>query len=213
VAASAPNDVWAVGDGILHWNGSAWSRNQSANFPPLNAVTAISTIDAWAVGDAGIWHWDGSTWHSVPGPAGILYKGIAAISPTDIWAVGGTGGIGPHQRAVHWDGQAWTADPLDEFGTLYAVTARNSGDVWAVGTVNSSTIYDPYITVLHWAGQTWQTIPATSPSTHRGSYLRGVALVPGATDVWTVGNAYSGDSLTERWQQPACSAPPQTGMP
>ncbi|HKP52938.1 MAG TPA: dockerin type I domain-containing protein [Chloroflexia bacterium] len=66
VVAISANDVWAVGatvtDGVnpdvpalLHWNGSAWrlqSNPQLRGDSSLNAITAISGNDLWAVGNA-----------------------------------------------------------------------------------------------------------------------------------------------------------------
>ena len=76
--------AWAVGwssEGksslVLRWTGTAWQRVASPNPEPadnsLNAVSASSTGDAWAVGDGmnasnGVWktvieHWNGASWH------------------------------------------------------------------------------------------------------------------------------------------------------
>ena len=56
VAAVAPEDAWAVGDVtglalIGHWDGSNWSVFPSPNVTGrLNAATAITPCDVWAVG-------------------------------------------------------------------------------------------------------------------------------------------------------------------
>jgi len=120
VAATASNDVWAVGTSqdvayvplqtlIEHWDGTAWSivpsPSPGAVVNDLRAVSALSGNDAWAVGFCAGWyrsstlilHWDGGSWSRVPSPnpnAGFasneLY-GIATFSPDDIWAVGVSG--------------------------------------------------------------------------------------------------------------------------
>jgi hypothetical protein len=54
VDASSSNDMWAVGSGIEHWDGNSWSIAITPNpgtFRILYGVTAISDIDAWAVGN------------------------------------------------------------------------------------------------------------------------------------------------------------------
>src|SRR5207248_3279171 len=86
----------------LGWN-SVYSPNVGANDNKLNAVAAISTNDAWAVGSysdqqfAGpnqtlTEHWDGSAWSVVPsgnpGASDDVLLGVAAVSPDDVWAVG-----------------------------------------------------------------------------------------------------------------------------
>ena len=56
VAAISPGEAWAVGDGagltlIDRWNGSSWSVFPSPNVTGrLNATTAITACDVWAVG-------------------------------------------------------------------------------------------------------------------------------------------------------------------
>lgn len=120
-AATTSSNVWAVGDYsnsvgpsaenftlIEHWNGTAWSQVASPNpgtSQILNAVTALSTKNAWAVGDyrtgidpngpyiSLIEHWNGTTWSIVssPNPSNsydILY-GVAGVSGTTAtWTAG-----------------------------------------------------------------------------------------------------------------------------
>jgi len=97
VGATSSADAWAVGEScttpvctgigaaydtlILHWNGTAWSKVTSPTpgpgFNNLNAVSADSPGDAWAVGsycttssctaqDPLILHWNGRTWSKTP---------------------------------------------------------------------------------------------------------------------------------------------------
>jgi hypothetical protein len=66
VSAISGSEAWAVGDYvvykklvphtlILHWNGTAWSREASPSpgsaIDNLSGVNAVSGSDAWAVGD------------------------------------------------------------------------------------------------------------------------------------------------------------------
>jgi hypothetical protein len=88
VAGMSATNAWAVGSDcvfpqcygigaiLLHWNGTAWSRIQRHGHTPapaLNAVTALSASDAWAVGTFGsgqdilILHWNGSSWSKSAG--------------------------------------------------------------------------------------------------------------------------------------------------
>lgn len=74
------------------------SPNVSGASHVLNAVTAVSATDAWAVGyyqtptasRALVEHWNGVAWRLVgsPAPPGSELKGIAALSVNDVWAVG-----------------------------------------------------------------------------------------------------------------------------
>jgi hypothetical protein len=107
MAATGPNDVWAVGYRIMdfqeylvwatlieHWNGSSWTAHYLAPGHTLWDVTAIAPDDAWVVGTDGskpvILHFDGGAFSLVPTPApgpGRL-TGILALGPENLWAVG-----------------------------------------------------------------------------------------------------------------------------
>jgi hypothetical protein len=117
VAATAPNDVWAVGycenvcPGapvpalVEHCDGSSCSiiptpDPPGANGSALYAISWVSSSDVWAVGEwwdsNGISHtliknWNGTSWTVVPSPDGGQYNlllGVSAITAGDIWAVG-----------------------------------------------------------------------------------------------------------------------------
>jgi hypothetical protein len=140
VAAASPTNAWAVGSYktpkssaqtlVEHWNGKSWklqrSPNPAGSFQPnsLNAVTATSATNAWAVGmKAGrgkhppqtlIEHWNGNAWSPQPAPSpnpgppnadyGIELNDITATTPTHAWAVGNTVS---DQLILQWNGAAW----------------------------------------------------------------------------------------------------------
>lgn len=81
VSADSPTDAWVVGSysdlstGIpdtlaLHWDGTSWTQvpspNPSTHSNVLNAVSATTPTDAWAVGSYSnrtlVLHWDGTSW-------------------------------------------------------------------------------------------------------------------------------------------------------
>jgi hypothetical protein len=159
----AADDIWFVGDWIepaacrdalaLHWDGSSFTRHPTpcAGLPGANggfgleAVSAVSSDDVWAVGGSGdgdfpytpvyIVHWDGSSWthfeHAVPGYGHRLF-GVEAIATDDAWAVGQYfDAFGYHAYAVHWDGSAW--EFMDIPGGAAALYAQGPNDVYAVG--------------------------------------------------------------------------------
>ncbi|HLJ34820.1 MAG TPA: hypothetical protein VKU38_14255 [Ktedonobacteraceae bacterium] len=117
VSVITSNNIWATGYAntsggyktlVEHWNGTVWSPITSPNPGPyddmLNAVSAISAKNIWAVGsyrDAKhiytnipfALHWNGSKWSVVktPNPGSYLYylAGLAQIPGTNmLWAVG-----------------------------------------------------------------------------------------------------------------------------
>lgn len=51
VWGSGPHDVWAAGgDGIIHWNGSPWSRLTTGTSVGLSGVWGSGPDDVWIVG-------------------------------------------------------------------------------------------------------------------------------------------------------------------
>jgi hypothetical protein len=98
VAASGPNDVWAIGGApdtgvmLIHWDGAAWTSMP----PPPNSggsLAAVGPNDLWVSGWNGFWHWNGAAWTEVPASIqGASYTirsgGMAILGPCDIWNVG-----------------------------------------------------------------------------------------------------------------------------
>jgi hypothetical protein len=72
------DDGWAVGDSILHFDGSTWVEDENARLPGrLSSVASVSEQDVWAVGavvaDVGtsralVMRFDGQGWAIVEGP-------------------------------------------------------------------------------------------------------------------------------------------------
>jgi hypothetical protein len=71
VAASSPDNAWAVGDSgeqalALHWNGRSWNQ---VTIPHLGWGGSLRDVDflsqsgtAWAIGGRLLLRWDGTAW-------------------------------------------------------------------------------------------------------------------------------------------------------
>ncbi|HEU0297110.1 MAG TPA: hypothetical protein VFR47_30500 [Anaerolineales bacterium] len=173
----------------------------------LNAVTAVSANDVWAVGFSPhpsgtplyirqtlIEHWDGRNWSVVPSPnpAGdtdVELNGVDAISSSDVWAVGHSGDPStiPQTLTVHWNGNSWSIVPSPSPGTyngnvLNAVSGVSANDIWAVGWYQSgATGQEGGALTMHWDGTAWTVVP--NPSRWQ---LYGVTAIS-SNDVWAVG--------------------------
>lgn len=67
VWGSAYNNVWVVGDSILHWDGTSWSAFSNPAAQYLTSVWGSASNDVWAVGWSGATiHWDSTMWSNVP---------------------------------------------------------------------------------------------------------------------------------------------------
>jgi len=174
----------------------------------LNAVSAVSATDAWAVGryvtatGVGkilVLHWNGKRWTRSPSP-GIpdadLF-GVSAVSASNVWAVGSSfnSSINADLTLVlHWNGARWTRVPSPNPGggngsDLTGVSARTRSDAWASGFYSSPVSFEVTL-LLHWNGTRWTHVP--SPSTgsgNNGSFLDGVSAVS-AADAWAAGGSF-----------------------
>jgi hypothetical protein len=141
---------------MLHWDGQAWTVQESPTDYHLFDLEFLSPGRGWAVGgqlidittsDRVILQWDGTEWREVPAPVSQPFNweltSIAMSSEKDGWAVGAT-------SMLHWDGVSWQ-EYSNEFGDLRAVAALDSQNAWIVGedlSTNKGII-------LHWDGAKW----------------------------------------------------------
>lgn len=200
---------WAVGSTGAHqtlierWDGSQWRRVASptpAGGAGLQAVSAASPRDAWAVGFTGaavpqplILHWNGSRWRKAASPAvagGAYLYGVAASRAGWAWAVGYTNaGATLIER---WNGSAWrqVASPSPSGSdVLYGVTGISAQNAWTVGHTGFNTLIE------HWNGRKWKQV--ASP---KNGVLTAVASDSSGT-LWAVGygTGIVRTDLTLRW--------------
>ena len=179
------------------------SPSPGNDFNGLNAVSSISSVDAWAVGASTtitgditfttvplILHWDGATWmqfpsNSSPGSHSLL--DVVETSSSDAWAVGPTySGPGPYVE--HWDGTAWSEVSVPSIGitaSLNGITAVSSADVWAVGSYVDDVLGSQTL-VEHWDGTSWTIVSSPNLGTDANSLIDATAI--SANDVWATGN-------------------------
>jgi hypothetical protein len=181
-------------------------------------VSALSPVDAWAVGSrstrtrtvATALHWTGSRWAQISTPQPSATKNtlhsVAAVSPADVWAVGSYVDDATSVEktlVLHWDGTAWSQTPSPSRGSqvsvLWSVSADSPTDAWAVG--NEGNGRHSFGFVLHWDGTRWSRVAIPNPSP--AVTLRGVSAVS-PTDVWVVGGyqnnvTFAFESLVLHW--------------
>jgi hypothetical protein len=229
VAAQSDTNAWGVGGpqansgDIVHWNGTSWTQTPTPSVPQstvmLNAASASSPSDAWAVGRITetnqnhyritttlAYHWNGSSWAitSTPRIAGSDLMSVADISPTDAYAIG-LGG------ALQWNGSTWSAFAVPAPGgaspaTLGAVAAGGANDVWIAGLYyDTATASDEPFTA-HFNGTAWSAVPAPV----NGGQFFGLTVV-NPNDTWMVGYSAAGGSLIENWNGSSWQVIPNPG--
>ena len=220
VSAAASNNVWAVGRSftvnssgvtvstplVEHYNGTSWSiQTTPATGGSLNAVTAISPTDVWAVGGTGsadlIENFNGTSWSIVQAPspptAHPSLSGISAVSSTDIFAVGGNG-KGNFPQVLQFNGTTWTSLPNLPTGiAITAVDAISATDVWTVGGGS----------IWNFNGTIW-----TEVVSGLGGDLFAISG-SSANDIFAVGETIStkDETLVEQWNGTSWSAVTSAG--
>jgi hypothetical protein len=220
---NASGMVWAVGTYsdpissidsralILQRTGGAWRTTAAprvTSSDSLEAVDAIGSADAWAVGwgsngpynspDTPIaLHWNGSGWRAtaIPGKALTSLYGVEARSANDVWAVGQTYPGGPYwvPAVLHFNGSSWTRVPVPAppgGGQLNDVVALSPTNVYAVGSAGDGTAL-----VVHWNGSSWTR--ESTPSAAPGAQLTGAATV-GSNVAWAAGYRVDPATYDER---------------
>jgi hypothetical protein len=181
LAVVSASEIWVIGSQssdagnssqtlIERWDGKNWSVVPSPNpgspYNNLQAVTAISTSDAWAVGGQSgnnfvnqtlAEHWDGHSWTVVPtqdvGSGGNGLSGVSAFSGTDVWAVGSYSNSAGLSKtlAERWDGARWrvgsTRNPSKEFNQLVSITEVTNA-LWSVGYFGTSKVANTLVESL-----------------------------------------------------------------
>jgi hypothetical protein len=173
-------DVWMAGEyfewidlgslkGLLHWDGTTWSRALEPESMLLLDVWGVSSYDLWAVGsDGAIFHYDGDDWITVPSGTFLNLYGIWGASWNDAWAVGSQGTV------LHWNGSVWSDVPIEGIPFLTEVWGLSSDDVWAFCDYGSS---------FHWDGSDWSYVSQVAAMSNPITGAWGAS----SDDVWAVG--------------------------
>ena len=110
--ARSDDDVWAVGEFALHFDGSSWTTTLlPEGVGPLSSIWGSSATDVWATSMNALLHWDGRAWSVVPVPTrpeGLLT--VSGTGPADVWVGAYSAGKG---KLLHWNGTTWTETRLD----------------------------------------------------------------------------------------------------
>ena len=152
VWGSAPDNVWAVGDGVLHWNGSAWLPADLGPDLVYTAIDGRSANDIFVGGDTGlILHFSGLAWTE------DYYHTRADIVDIQCFADGTVMALAPLESGgtdvLERDGEdTWGLAVTLDGVTLDALWGTAPDDVWANGYRDGRGV------LYHWDGVSWQAV-------------------------------------------------------
>ena len=208
ICVFSPDDIYAggykavgapgptTGNLITHWNGSAWSiedsPNQSSNRSNyITDIKGISPDDIWAVGYSRtitgnfknmVLHKTGSSWDiiSVPQPGLENHLYNLDIIASDNIRITCQFNDGSQYTAcfLHFDGSNWTVESSPGGGA--DIIHNSANDIWSTGS-----------NIVHYDGTSWSEVSAPVPA--GGSMLSMIRI--SSADVWAVGRFIDGEDM------------------
>jgi hypothetical protein len=167
---SSSSDVYAVGNGIMHWDGATWSQSDTPSGGTLwAAIWGGGPKDVFVVGNPAVahpsnatvvGHWDGGSWSIVSIADPQLqprFRGVWGFGSLDRYAFGEQGqNLNTSPLLYHWDGTTWSQFPFPwdaglGTGSIERMSGSGPNDLYVL--VNAA--------VWHWDGATWQEVHVT----------------------------------------------------
>lgn len=187
VAAVGTDDVWAVGDGIIHWNGQRW---QTVPYPTptgtpvaglhFTSVAAGAGNSVWAVAVGtnytAIEHWNGSAWTRLP------------YSPLPPPPHPLTSGTIPSPSAT----------PVTLYPDSFdAVSATGSNDAYVVGSASYPGVLPHYVVLYHCTASDCAYL--TSSIGSNSSCCSNELAARSPSDIWIAGVGLHGGKFIDHW--------------
>ena len=148
ISGTSETDIWVVGRGILHYDGTGWTPSPIVDFAgEFTAVWAATPNSAFAgTMGGGVFQYDGTSWKRTAPESGYRVTDVWGLSGSDVWVVDAGGFV------RHWNGAAWQESTRFN-GALSVVGGTSPTNVW----VGGSNI------LARWNGATWfSEDPATT---------------------------------------------------
>jgi hypothetical protein len=222
VTCIASDNCWAVGDGIQHWDGQAWSTVESPTATTLAAVTCTNASNCWAAGEVRVTvsaqepqfvHWNGHTWTAQKPPTRldtVVFTDAACRTVSLCVAVGYIRQQGlPTDVYAQWNGAHWSFQRTTDANTqLNSVDCSRTTDCEAVGQTNNGQAI-----TTHWDGTSWSPPQSLTTGSLGGTLSSVTCQAP--KNCWAAGYALVGapdgaHGLVEHWNGAKWSAYPTT---
>jgi hypothetical protein len=141
VWGSSASDVWAAdGEGILHFDGDAWTQSYSSTSANFWGIDGSGPNDVWAVGPRALVHFDGQSWKPQADGMDKALNGLWVAGPNDVCLVGDDG------RILHGGTSGLNAVPSGITDSLFAIWGSGPHDIWAGGAGGTLIHYGPVST-------------------------------------------------------------------
>jgi hypothetical protein len=179
-----PNDVWASGGGVFHFNGRTWTTVSTT----LQGASGLSDSSAWAFSGDQVDFYNGRTWTATSvaslfpastGHGSPFVTGIIALAPNNVYAVGegaqSSEGGGP-AVVLHFNGRSWSQaaaiSPDDVVGFGASLTADGAGGLWMV-----SDTHENHEALFHYSAGTLSVVTLSNAVAFSASGIPGTSKV------------------------------------
>jgi hypothetical protein len=210
-------DGASAGLGTWHFDGQNWTKT-APGFQPATA-DAVSANDIWAVGrgqngdSRTLGRYDGSTWKLIDlgdlVPPDVnddtvqqsaYFTGVTAVANDDVWIAGylDRSENGTETRTsylLHWNGRAWRkldGPFLKDWTPQSGMDSDGHGGLWIPGSVISADLPSTPALMHVSATGVWSTATIAG-ARGRLAFVHDVALRPGTTTPWAVGDLRPAD--------------------
>ncbi|MCP4348989.1 MAG: BACON domain-containing protein [Desulfobacterales bacterium] len=148
---SSSNNVFVMGAGIFHYNGSSWTQMEKGPIDTvISGVWGTSASDIYVLGLTGkLFQYNGKNWIKIA-DTGHYYHlhDVWGSSENDVFAVGYLFDYVNGEilgKIIHYDGSSWTEMETGYKGEFTGIWGSSANDVFATGV---SSIY-------HYDGNRW----------------------------------------------------------
>jgi hypothetical protein len=143
---SSAKDVYAVGVGILHYNGTTWSPINIVTSEDLLAVSGSSARNVWAVGHNGaVFHYNGAHWRKINCGSSEQLNDVWVFSEHDVYVIG-SGGL-----LLHYNGINWKQINCGTQKDLHSIWASSPHDIFLSANPSPGAI-------MHFDGKSWRSM-------------------------------------------------------
>ena len=182
----SPNDLWAVGSTIVHYDGTDWTTMASPGGATMRAVWAVAPDVAFVGGDDGAIHRVDTSATQLGNPLGVGIRVLFGFAPDEVYAGDANGTV------LRWNGSQWSI--AAQFGPepIVAMGGTGPNDLWVAGGVYA-----------HFDGGAWNVLDddqALAANTV-GMWASSSSNVWAVTDSMRL-KQFDGTAWREHWDSP-----------
>ena len=190
----SPTNVWAVGAGVTHFDGTSFVPVPEAGDFGLD-IWASSPSDIYVVGGLTAKHFDGLAWTDLSIGGNQRGNYVAGSGPDDVW-------IADNNTLWHFDGVSFSPQPPFEDGFIAGIAVAARNDVWVASFVAATFSH----VLRRFDGTTW------SVATELPVELRVESITAmGPNDVWVTGDDPFSGTFVIHWDGQSFES--EVGMP